>query len=555
MQTRLDYWLQHLPPVVTRDMCDRVDAALVQAVERITYVGALASEEVHARFHLPIRRRGCGVRSRRWLALSAFCGCFRTACESFLDSRRAEGDRRRGFFPQLQELFGPLAFDFDTPELRLTRFLDSTSEVASAFLESWLLMQEEVDGVIDLGAGPLSFSAALVPFRLHMQRALAQQREAAMARQLDARFLAMPRSDPRRVAWLEAADGAQVAGRWLAGHPSEALGMVCSSAEFTEALVSYLGVDSPAASAPGVLGVAFSGYSGGRRRFVVDPGAWVVERVQMPGDAWRDAHDFTAGVLFDIAFHAGLCGTTEPRGIFSQAVPMEVLAAALEAEAEGSGRRGRPGAIPDAQLLVDGRMHLYDVKMIHFCPSRCWPSHRVADARGGTLEHRAQAVQQEYATAAAALDARTVQHYARLGQEVPQGRPTAVQILASFPPVCGLVFGCTAAGGSREVGTLIGHAASSAAQRQWRMLGSRSMTEARAWMVSLMRRQVGFAAAISHARMRLARLGRIGHAGRIAGRVGATVAPFLSPTMWEQQAGMLGGGGGRAGGMGPGLFG
>ena len=67
--------------------------------------------------------------------------------------------------------------------------------------------------------------------------------------------------------------------------------------------------------------------------------------------------------------------------------------------------------------------------------------------------------------------------------------------------------------------------------------------------------QVGFAAAISHARMRLSRLGRIGHAGRIAGRVGATVAPFLSPTMWEQQAGMLGGGGGRAGVMGPGLFG
>ena len=34
--------------------------------------------------------------------------------------------------------------------------------------------------------------------------------------------------------------------------------------------------------------------------------------------------------------------------------------------------------------------------------------------------------------------------------------------------------------------------------------------------------------------MRLSRLGRIGHAGRIAGRVGAVVPPFLSPTMWEQ---------------------
>ena len=39
---------------------------------------------------------------------------------------------------------------------------------------------------------------------------------------------------------------------------------------------------------------------------------------------------------------------------------------------------------------------------------------------------------------------------------------------------------------------------------------------------------MGFAAAISHARMRLSRLGRIGHAGRIAERVGAVVPPFLS---------------------------
>ena len=37
-----------------------------------------------------------------------------------------------------------------------------------------------------------------------------------------------------------------------------------------------------------------------------------------------------------------------------------------------------------------------------------------------------------YEASAAALDARTVQHYERLGQEIPPGRPTAVQILASF---------------------------------------------------------------------------------------------------------------------------
>jgi hypothetical protein len=529
----------------------------VQAVESISAPGALASEMVLARFRLPIRRRGCGVRSRRWLSLSAYAGCFRTACEGFLDARRADGGRSCGFFPQLQELFGPLAFDYDAPELRLTRFLDSTSEVAEAYASAWEQMRVEVEGVIDLGQGPLSHPAATVPHRLHMQRALAQQREAAEARRVDSWMLALPRDDPRRASWLEAADGARLAGRWMAAHPSEALGLVGSSEDFSEAFVSYLGVHSPAASAPGVLGATFAGYSGGRRRFIVDAGGWEVERVAMAGDSWRDAHDYVADTLFGIALASGLQGSTETRGIYSRAVPAEVLATMLEAEAaDGGGRRARPGGVPDATLMVDGRRRLYDVKLIHFCRSRYWPSHEVADARGGPLERRAMEVQREYRSGAESLDARTAAHYASSGGQAPEGQPTAVQILASFPPVCGLVFGSTAAGGSREVGILIDQAASSAAQRQWRTLGTRSLAEARAWMTSVMRQQVSFAAAFAHARMRLARLDRVGHVGRIAGRVGAVPAPFVSQTMWERHArGPLGGGGGRVGAMGPGLSG
>ena len=47
-------------------------------------------------------------------------------------------------------------------------------------------------------------------------------------------------------------------------------------------------------------------------------------------------NDFLAETIFQIAFEAGLRGSTEPRGIFSQATPMEVLAAQLEAEAGSS---------------------------------------------------------------------------------------------------------------------------------------------------------------------------------------------------------------------------
>jgi hypothetical protein len=64
----------------------------------------------------------------------------------------------------------------------------------------------------------------------------------------------------------------------------------------------------------------------------------------MPGDGWRDAHDYIASTVFDLVSLAGITGTMEPRGIFSMAVPAEVLAAAL-AEDAGSRARSRPLAL------------------------------------------------------------------------------------------------------------------------------------------------------------------------------------------------------------------
>ena len=126
----------------------------------------------------------------------------------------------------------------------------------------------------------------------------------------------------------------------------------------------------------------------------------------------------------------------------------------------------------------------------------------------------------EYEATASALDARTAAWYIRTGTAVPDpvGRaPTGRYprlILASFPPVRGLVFGSTACGGSREVGVLLAQAASSSAQRQcstvWCSLGTRSMLDARSFMISTLRSQVGFAGAVAHARLRLSRLELIG---------------------------------------------
>ena len=68
-------------------------------------------------------------------------------------------------------------------------------------------------------------------------------------------------------------------------------------------------------------------------------------------------------------------------------------------------------------------------------------------------------------------------------------------------------------------------AASSSAQRQWRSLGARSMLDARSFMISTLRSQVGFAAAVAHARLRLSRLELIGGSGPLAAPPAATRLP------------------------------
>ena len=109
---------------------------------------------------------------------------------------------------------------------------------------------------------------------------------------------------------------------------------------------------------------------------------------------------------------------------------------------------------------------------------------------------------------------------------------------------------------------VLAQAASSSAQRQWRSLGARSMLDARSFMISTLRSQVGFAAAIAHARLRLSRLELIGASVALAAphrrplRVcRASARAFISPTAFEQaRGGALGAGGGRVGFAGGGLF-
>ena len=56
------------------------------------------------------------------------------------------------------------------------------------------------------------------------------------------------------------------------------------------------------------------------------------------------------------------------------------------------------------------------------------------------------------------------------------------------------------------------------------------MLDARSFMISTLRSQVGFAAAVAHARLRLSSLELIGGSGRTAGRYASAARAFISPS-------------------------
>ena len=186
---------------------------------------------------------------------------------------------------------------------------------------------------------------------------------------------------------------------------------------------------------------------------------------------------------------------------------------------------------------------LLDFKFIHSSESWYLPGRLGQRAR--VVNERAAAVDKDYETAARKLDHR---HHG-LPDHVEQRRRGLVgpvfATLRQFESVRGLVFGAYAES-SRDVTRLMEIAAEMGAGAGWREMGSRTEQEARGFLVAYLRRRWGTAAAIAHARMRLARLPYVGrsHAearamGSVAGADAAT-NHLISPTAVEADAADIG---------------
>ena len=104
---RFDYWLRHMPPNETVQHAAVFDRAMLQAAEQLGYVGMMHDPLTRRRFRLPARMRGCGIRSRAWLAPIAFTACFVEAVEGMMGVTDAG---LPALFEQLTDVFGVGAF-------------------------------------------------------------------------------------------------------------------------------------------------------------------------------------------------------------------------------------------------------------------------------------------------------------------------------------------------------------------------------------------------------------------------------------------------------------
>ena len=507
-----DYWLRHLPPDVTGPFAARIDDAILEAFEGLTYRGAITDHpywiQLLQRMRLPPRRHGCGLRSRVELAPVAYASGLVEAVEEMLGPD--------GFFPMLGPLFG---VDEGRPLVQGDRFAVFTGRASGAgeALEAcWRAMQDEFDEIP--GGGLLSdpVSRAGLGRVGRMQHLLTDQLEERREAHLHRTMLSLSADDGEsryiRQAWLQAD---RFSMQWASSYPSEDWAIPAALFPIGVCIIMGLPLDAlrHRVGAPIPCSAPASAARGGVRHTDAYGGQLCLATQR--GDQWRICHDGYERVLLDTLFRCGVKGVEQPATLFGGILPPR----------RGRRRGRRSGMIPDAMLYSvpleadvspryrDALRQLFDFKCIHGVDHECYRRRDARDVRGGAVESRALEVRRDYEALARRLDARY-----HAGAPAPG---PVLSRLREFPPVRGPVTGAYAEASS-VVHALAAHAADEGAARRWRRMGARDAAEARGFLIAHIRRTWGIAGFIASAQLVAHRLET----------VGLTASPRARPRAW-----------------------
>jgi hypothetical protein len=495
-QSRFDFWLRHETPDITRSGAGQVDAALEKAVESLSYSGMLDDDILLARLRLPARRRGCGIRSRGWLAAIAFASCFIECAEGLIDRVGAF----KGYFPHLEEMFGRGAFDpggHRFEQFLATRPNGEYYPSGDDLQEAWNTLRFRVPQGAQ--AGPLEVPASQAGVgrgKLKLQKKITETLEEIDFKALDDRIRRLPAGDERQRAWRSVD---RLSSQWVPSWPTRKFEY--GHQQLGEVLTTYLGAESPIVRPYSGQSIPCGGNGGAR---VCDPYGSQLANACLPG-GFTVPHDVTGCELFEITKEAGLPTELQPRHIFDSLVPVHIL----------QDTRNSGGIIPDAAITValppashepnqprvaalPARKLLVDVKTIQ--RGGHWYTGRLYNTmQSGAVMKRAKKVNGDYLAKARELDA----SYSAAGTTPIEDR------LKSHSDVRGLAFGAYSEA-SRDVHLILGVCATEMAKKHWREMGARTMDEARGYYIGVLRRRMGLVVSGAIAAQRLSRVPWIG---------------------------------------------
>ena len=335
------------------------------------------------RMQLPSRLRGAGIRLRSRLAPAAYAASFITASQQFLPS-----PGRPGFFPQLEDDFGPGAFDEGGHRFASILVSSSPRTCPSVyeFEVAWVGMQRDLTARTGDVRGPLderSDAAGRHQPDTHLQRRITQQREQVWADELQRDVMLLPQEDERRIAYLSED---RASSEFVRSFPSESHGWYTTSDEFAEILCDYLGVESPVSR-------QLTGRQIGTTDRRCDAYGHQLCLATLPGGGWTTHHDSLVSTIIRDVRSAGMDAVEEPRGIFVRALPQVTL----QTTTDWSGTR--VGIVPDASVRARlpaspgadavrrreaqiERRYLLDFKTVH-AGSECYHTRYIARASTG----------------------------------------------------------------------------------------------------------------------------------------------------------------------------
>lgn len=497
-QSRFDFWLRHETPHITRPYAEQIDAALKKAVESLGYDGMLDDEIVMARLRLPARRRGCGIRSRAWLAPIAFAACFIESAEGLIDRG---GGALKGVFQHLEPMFGSDAFESNGDRfehLIETRPGGEYYPSGSDLRDAWNELRARVPPgaqakLLDAPAEQAGAGRGM----LKLQKAITECIEEINFRALDDRIMQLPEGDERKVAWRSVD---RLSSQWVASWPTHK--HEYGHQRLEEVMTTYLGCESPIVRPYRGRTIPCGGNGGAR---VCDPHGSQLANAILPG-GFTEPHDVIGWELFEITKEAGLPTELQPRHHFDSLIPVNILQDMT---------RNSGGIIADAAVTValppashepnqprvaarPTRKLLFDIKTIYRggCHYSGGPNNTM---QSGAVMGRAKKVNRDYLRSARRLDRR----HSAAGTTPIEDR------LRSFTDVRGLVFGAYGEA-SRDVHLLLGVCATEIAKKCWREMGARTQDEARGFIIGQLRRRMGLITSEVMASHRLSRVPWIG---------------------------------------------